>query len=116
MTLWSVHTLVDLEDCDRPLAFQKCGANHLVHHIGAHTTKKHAPPATIEERPMHTRDPQSGGVLVPQAQANGGGRGHMVDDQDAGWRGGSVGPHTHGNTSRCVVHGFSAHGSGQQEP
>ena len=64
---------------------------------------------------MHTRDPQSGGVLVPHAQANVAGR-HVVDHQDAGWRGGSVGPHAHGNAARHVVDDLSAEGSRQQTP
>ena len=42
---------------------------------------------------MHTRDPQNGGVLAPHTQANVAGR-HMVDHQNTGLTGGSVGPHT----------------------
>ena len=81
-----------------------------VHTPPASATKECTPPATINERAMHTRDPQSGGV-----QANVAGR-HIVDHQDAGWRGGSVGPHAHGNAVRRVVDGPSAEGSRQQKP
>ena len=42
---------------------------------------------------MHTCDPQSGGVLAPHPQANVAGR-HMVDHQDARWRGGHIGKDT----------------------
>ena len=55
---------------------------------------------------MHTRNPQSGGVLAPHTQA---GR-HMVDHKGAGWKGGSVGLHA----ARHVVDDLSAEGSGQQ--
>ena len=40
-TSWSVHTLVDLEDRDRPLAVPKCGTGAQatrVNHKGAHAT------------------------------------------------------------------------------
>ena len=70
--------------------------------------------ATIQERAMHARDPHSGGGLALHAQANVAGR-HMVAHQDAGWRGGSVGPHAHGNAARHVVDDLSAEGSGQQK-
>ena len=70
---------------------------------------KRTPPATIKEHAMHTHDPQSGGANVA-------GR-HMVDHQDAGWRGGSVGLHTHTNAAaRHGVDDLSAEGSGQQKP
>ena len=39
-----------------------------------------------------------------------------LEDQDARWRGGSVGPHAQGNTVRHVVDDLSPEGSGQQKP
>ena len=64
---------------------------------------------------MRTRDPGSSGVLAPHAQVNMAGR-HMVDHQGAGRRGGSVGPHAHGNAARHVVDDLSVEGSGEQKP
>ena len=41
---------------------------------------------------------------------------HVLERQDAGWRGGSVGPHARGNRARHEVDDLSAKGSGQQNP
>ena len=92
-----------------------------MHAPPASTTKERTPPAkrtpptTIKVRAVHAHDAHSGGGLAPHAQANVAGR-HMVDHQDAGWRGGSVALHSHGNTVRHGVDNLSAEGSGQQKP
>ena len=39
----------------------------------------------------------------------------VADDQDNTQRGGTFGPHAHGNTARHVVDDLNAEGSGQQK-
>ena len=62
---------------------------------------------------MHAQPTEWWGGLRPAGQH--GGR-HMVDHQEAGWRGGIVGPLAHGNTVRHGMDDLSAEGSGQQKP
>ena len=61
-----------------------------------------APPATIKERAMRTRDPQSGGA-------------QGVDGWDNTRRSGAPGPHAHGTAARQVVDDRRAEVRGQRK-
>ena len=57
--------------------------------------------ATIKDRAMRMRDPQSGGA-------------HGVGGRYNAWRSGAPGPHAHGNVGRQVVDDWRAEVHGQQ--
>ena len=88
-----------------------CSISHPRHHAGARASRVNHKGAHATREGHTTRNHQEHAL-----QSVGVVGWHMVDHQDAGWRGESVGPHAHGNVARRVVDDPISEGSGQQKP